>query len=383
MKVAYFVHELEDPAVRRRVAMFTAGGAEVELFGFERGRHRAAPSAGPAPHVLGRTVGGRLVARIASVLFALPRAWRLRRRWADADVVVARNLEMLAIAAVLLLFTKDRPRLVYECLDIHRLMLTDGVAGRLLRAIERLILRRADLVLTSSPAFAALYFRDRQKLAHEILIVENKVLALDGAPAGAAGSPPVGPPWRIAWCGVLRCARSLEILSALARSLDGRLEVALWGAPALDEIPRFHEIVSGAEGLEFHGRYAAEDLPRIYADAHFAWTVDYYEEGGNSAWLLPNRLYEGLRFAAVPIALAGVETAAWLGDRNVGVVLDEPLEPSLRVFLESCAPEPYAALRSAAASLDESAVAVSKDDCRILVETLAGRRGGSRVDPSP
>jgi succinoglycan biosynthesis protein ExoL len=373
MKLAYFVHELEDPAVRRRQAMFAAGGAEVELFGFERGRHDAAPVADPAPHVLGRTKGGRLLGRVLSVLLALPRAWGLRARWADADAVVARNLEMLAVVATLSALLPRRPRLVYECLDIHRLMLSRGLAGRALRALERLALRRAALVITSSPAFAERYFRDVQKLAIDTLVLENKVLALDPTPAGSAPAPaPPGPPWRIAWCGVLRCARSLEILTAAAQRLNGRLEVALWGAPALDRIPRFHETVAGAKHIAFNGRYAAEDLPRIYADAHFAWAVDYYEEGGNSAWLLPNRLYESLRFAAVPIALRGVETARWLEARRLGVTLDEPLAETLLGFLESCTPQSYAALRSAAAALDRSATTVSRDDARALIATLAG-----------
>jgi hypothetical protein len=374
MKIAYFVHELEDPAVRRRLAMLAAGGADVALFGFERGRHGGAPAEGPAPNVLGRTEGGRFLARVAAVVLALPRAWRLRRLWAEADAIVARNLEMLAIVAALSRLLSRRPRLVYECLDIHRLMLSRGAPGGILRAIERLCLGRAALVMTSSPAFAERYFRGVQKLELETLVVENKAPALDGPAARPAGAPPVGPPWRIAWCGVLRCARSLEILSALARTLDGRLEVALWGAPAIDQIPDFHAIVAGAKHVTFHGRYAAEDLPRIYADAHFAWTVDYYEQGGNSAWLLPNRLYESLRFAAVPIALAGVETARWLEARGVGVVLAEPLPQSLNAFLESCAPDRYAALRSAAAALDRSATTVSEEDCRALTWALAGGR---------
>jgi succinoglycan biosynthesis protein ExoL len=35
-KIAYLVPNLADPAVARRLAMFTLGGAEVEIAGFRR-----------------------------------------------------------------------------------------------------------------------------------------------------------------------------------------------------------------------------------------------------------------------------------------------------------------------------------------------------------
>ena len=37
MKLVYFVHDLNDPAVHRRVRMFHAAGAAVSLVGFYRG----------------------------------------------------------------------------------------------------------------------------------------------------------------------------------------------------------------------------------------------------------------------------------------------------------------------------------------------------------
>jgi len=36
LKVAYFVHDLTDPAVGKRVSMLTTAGAEVTVLGFRR-----------------------------------------------------------------------------------------------------------------------------------------------------------------------------------------------------------------------------------------------------------------------------------------------------------------------------------------------------------
>lgn len=372
MCIAYFAHELSDPAVRKRVRMLTAGGARVEVLGFERGRH---VDAGDSKHyVLGRTQSGKFLARIASVFAAIPRALKLKSIWGEADVIIARNLEMLALACMLTLLAGKRTRIVYECLDIHRLMLGRGPATHLLRGIERACLARCALLITSSPAFESRYFRAIQNYRGETLIVENKALALEGAGAAAVRAQTPRTPWRIAWCGVLRCRKSFDLLCAFAARMKGKVEIDLWGAPALDQIPHFHSALEGAPHMRFHGAYRVDDLPAIYGAAHFVWAIDYYEQGGNSDWLLPNRLYEGLRYGVPPIALSHVETGRWLTTRGVGLVLDEPVIESLAGFLAACAPAAYDELRAAAEAIDPAAIVFQRADCIALAETLSGAR---------
>jgi hypothetical protein len=271
---------------------------------------------------------------------------------------------------------KSRARLVYECLDIHRLMLGSGPISAMLRAIERACLKHAALLMTSSPAFIAHYFRLRQNFKGQALIVENRILTLDNAAPTAKAAPAILPPWKIAWCGVLRCAKSFEILERVTQALHGKLEVELWGAPAHDQIPGFDARIAAAPWMNFHGRYAVEDLPRIYGHAHFIWAIDYYEAGGNSDWLLPNRLYEGLAFGSLPIAIENVETARWLEQRQVGIVLNGELGPALETFLRESTPEKYQRLRAAAEALDPAATRFNRDDCRALLDQLAGGEAG-------
>ena len=42
-----------------------------------------------------------------------------------------------------------------------------------------------------------------------------------------------------------------------------------------------------------------------------------------SAWLLPNRIYEGCRYGTVPIAIEGTETARFIAGRDIGFVLKD------------------------------------------------------------
>jgi len=122
MSIAYFAHELADPAVQKRVKMLRAGGRHVSLLGFERARFAGGQVMIPQPHVLGLTENGKLLSRAWSVLQAIPRAYELRRFWMRADALMARNLEMLLIVRVLAAILRLETRIIYECLDIHPLM---------------------------------------------------------------------------------------------------------------------------------------------------------------------------------------------------------------------------------------------------------------------
>lgn len=369
MSIAYFVHELADPAVRRRADMLRMGGQEATLIGFDRVRDGQSRPPPAGAHVVGRTHNQAFLQRIAAVIGAVPKTLRIKQAWSAADVILARNLEMLFLAVIAARVAGVRARIVYECLDLHRLMLSRGPMGAALRMIERACLRRASLVVTSSPAFDR-HFRSVQRYEGPMLLIENRVLTAD-APAQPLRRPS-GPPWTIAWCGVLRCARSFNALRALAQGHPEGVRILLRGAPALDAIPGFHEALAHTPNMTFGGAYAAADLPEIYGNAHFAWAIDYYEAGGNSDLLLPNRLYESLAFGAAPIAVEGVETARWLQRRGVGILLREPIETSLTAFLEAETPERYIAVEGAIAELDPDLVWMTPDTCRTLTAQITG-----------
>ena len=378
LTVAYFVQELQDAAVSRRVRMFEAGGGACTLLGFDRIRESRPRPTPESAIVLGQTQNGRLFERIFSVLMAAPRAWKQRAAWRNADLIVARNLEMLALARILLALSGADTRLVYECLDIHRMMLGDRPINKIMRSVERFLLKRVSVLITSSPAFVTHYFKARQNYQGEVAILENKIMAIDTptpspqqtpSPTG----PSSGPPWRIVWCGVLRCARSLELLCDLASTKPDKVEIELWGMPAYDQISDFDERIKAAgDAISFKGRYSEPDLAQIYGAAHFVWAVDYYEAGGNSDWLLPNRLYEGLAFGAVPIAVSGVATADWLEAKQAGFILDAPLSQSLPAFIETLAAPAYEAAAKRVRELDYAVTRFTRTDCETALRLLAG-----------
>jgi hypothetical protein len=373
MRIAYFVHDLADPAVARRIAMLRAGGAEVVAFGFRRTDAAPAEVAGARAVDLGRTYDGRFGQRIARTAWAGLSVERWRGQLVRADAIVARTLEMLAVAEAARVSCRANARLVYECLDLHRLMLEPGPKGQVLRFVERQLMRRASLLAVSSPAYLSAYFEPVQGLGRDLdlpsLLVENKVLDLEGR-APVRRAPPAGPPWRIAWLGAIRCAKSLNALCELAARRPDLVEVRIFGRPAYGEFHDFDGQVAAAPGVTFGGPYAPEDLPRLYGEAHFSWAIDFMEEGLNSAYLLPNRLYEGSRYGAVPIALNSVATGRYLADRGFGLPLAELSD--LEGVLDGLTASEYAGLRGAVEAQPDAAFAVGKAECRALVRAFAG-----------
>ena len=232
MKIVYFVHDLNDAAVQRRVDMLMLGGASVTLLGFRRG-DRLGALHGPAKIIdLGATHNGKMLARIAAVVTAAFQRGRWQTALDGADIVLARNLECLALAVAARRHRAPQARLAYECLDVHRLMLGRGVPGRVLRALEGWWMKSCDALMISSPAFIVHYFLPRHRELPPQLLVENRVLSGEEQTSPPQPDQAAGPPWRIGWFGVIRCARSLAALAALARAMPGQVEVVIRGRPA-------------------------------------------------------------------------------------------------------------------------------------------------------
>ncbi|MEJ6782841.1 glycosyl transferase family 1 [Aminobacter sp. Piv2-1] len=381
LHVLYLVHDVSDPAVRRRVIMLKAGGARLTLAGFRRTAEPVEDVEGLKPVDLGPTRDGRFAQRLGAVAKAAASISASLKGVPAPDIVMARNLEMLALAQrARTAFASSAP-VVYECLDIHRLVLREDLVGIGLRGVERMLGRNVKLLLTSSPAFVRQYFQRFGQIDAPIELVENKLLDLATDAAQPPSGPPLaGPPWRIGWFGALRCRRSLELLAAFTRNSGGRFEVTMRGRPSLTEFPDFHGFVASEPHLQFMGAYRnPEDMAGIYRQVHFSWAIDFFEDGQNSKWLLPNRLYEGGRFGAVPIAMAETETASFLDRQGVGLILREPTQEALTEALSGMTAERYEVLRRGVLARDPKTWSCDRSDCRALVATLERVASDSRA----
>jgi hypothetical protein len=294
---------------------------------------------------------------------------RLANQIKASQVIVARNLEMLLLAASARRRFAPQAALIYECLDIHRLMLAGNGVGAALRWIERRLLAQSQGLVVSSPGFIREYFVKQHPRLPPALVIENKVLAPETASPSSTGNAPPGPPWRIGWFGTIRCRRSFDILANAVQSMAGQIEVVLAGRFASG---LFDDVAFDLpSGLSYLGPYAGEAAAaRLYRSVHFAWAIDFYEAGQNSDWLLPNRLYRAALYGAVPLAMAHVETGNWLARHGAGLLLQEPLQHTVRDTMAGMTWDRYAAARAALARIPIEALVTSDTECRQVVARL-------------
>lgn len=350
-------------------------GMTIALLGFSRDDAPATIET-LAPVVLGRTENGRFGQRIVAVMRAAFDATGWQAAVVGADVIIARQLETLALAARARESVAPNATLIYECLDIHRLMIGTGLANRALRLLEHRLLRRCQTLIVSSPEFVRSHFERHYRHLPRVKLIENKVLGseLDDPERirqMLVAPRPDGPPWRIGWFGMIRCRRSLDLLAALARSHRGAVEIVIRGRIARDVIPDFDAIVAATPNLYYRGPYDRRtDLGTIYAGMHFAWAIDYYEAGANSDWLLPNRIYEGGLFGAVPIARGGCATAVWLRHHGIGVILEGDPGTALNDFFVRLDRAGYDRHAADVRNLSQGTFLYSDEDCAAVMNSV-------------
>lgn len=329
--IAFFAHDENDAAVKRRVFAFEDAGCEVVGFAMRRSERA---QTGWATIDLGRTHDARFAHRLGAILSGAGKAAAARAHLVRCDIVYARNLDMALCSLLALASTGVNRPLVYECLDIHRLMRRDDFIGAGLRGLERIVLDRSALLTVSSPAFIREYFDARHPGRFSAHLIENRIADAPGLAKRPLFKDRPSTPLRIGWFGVLRCRRSLDLLEALAIRFGAKIEIVLRGFPDL-MLPDFHERIRHHHNMRYRGRYRSpEDLAEIYHSVDLVWAGDFHDAGFNSQWLLPNRIYEGGYFATPAIAPDGTETGRWIRDREAGFVVEEPLETALPALVE-------------------------------------------------
>lgn len=336
--IAFFGHDSADAANRRRVQAFQDDGLRVTGYMM----HRRDPGALNWENVdLGETQDSAFVQRIRSIFSGASVAAGDAERLRTADVIYARNLDMLALAFLTKRKMKLKTPVIYESLDVHRMLSRTDLIGRVIRSIEHQFLKRSIGLVVSSPGFLKNHFERYYPGDFKAYLIENRLAA--GADYGARPAPEAISdvrPLQLGWVGKLRCKRSLDLLAEVADRLGDKVHIHLHGIPARTEIEVFEPVIDARPNMTYHGRYRSpEDLSSIYEKLDVVWAGDFMEAGHNSVWLLPNRIYEGGYYGVPSIAPSGTETAAWIAGHQVGFSVSEPLEQTLPIFVADLASE--------------------------------------------
>ncbi|MEO1019997.1 MAG: glycosyl transferase [Pseudomonadota bacterium] len=284
---------------------------------------------------LGLTRDRAIIARLKSIFMGARLAAR-SPELEQADLIYARNLDMLITAFLAKRFRKLSTPVIYECLDINRLMIRRDIIGRTLRWIEGRLLKRSKALVTSSPGFLKHYFEKHHAGLYTAHLVENRLAAgFDYGARPVDVKTGLREKLRLGWVGMLRCQRSLDLMCELAEAFPEQFEIRIHGIPGRTEIAVFEPEIEKRSNMIFAGRYKSpDDLAEIYANIDVVWAGDFMDAGYNSLWLLPNRIYEGGYYGVPAIAPKDTETGNWIEERSTGFTLEEPLSETLPCLID-------------------------------------------------
>jgi len=322
-QVLVFAPDVAEAAQIRRIRAFQTVGHTVSAYAFRRQNMNQTFQPDWPTIMLGETQNESLRTRAMQMVTGVARVLRQPDLARNADVWIARNIDMALIAhAARRLLRPDVP-IAYECLDIHSLFTRTDAIGRAIRAVERRVLRDSALLITSSPGFIRHYFEAVQGYDGPVALLENKVW-IDGDASRPRERRRAGNPLVIGSVGSIRCAKSLEILSEAAHRLGPKVEIALHGNVHHHAVPGFDAIVADHSNITWHGPYDyPHGLGPVYAGCDLVWAQDLWQRGGNSDWLLPNRIYEASWHGCPSIAVQGTETGRRVEADGLGFTLPE------------------------------------------------------------
>ncbi len=261
--------------------------------------------------------------------------WRTLRQ---ARVFYARNIDMLIIAVLARALTASRGAVVYEVLDIQRIFLGDGRVNRAVRWVKG----ASQAGAAPCRQFAGLHeplFRARTGLCRRVASPwKTRCRRAPGCRKRCAARMRRNqlPPWIIGWFGVLRCARSLDILALIAERLGDKVAIHLRGMASEDDLP-LAEI--DARCAERPNTELSRPLPQSGRSASHLWRralrlVHRLSRRRHQFGLAsPNRLYEAGLFGVPALTREGTATARKAEGEHLGWSFAEPLEHSVTQFL--------------------------------------------------
>lgn len=372
-KLAVFGTDAAEAAQVRRMNSYLACGFDVQGFMMRRANMNADFEPFWNNLHLSDVDNENQLGRMWAVAKSIPRVIANRNLLRGTDIIVARNLDMLLIAAVAQrLAPAAKPRLIYECLDINNLMTGTGAKNRVFRWIERRLLARTDTLIVSAPAFIDRYFAPVQGWTGKTALVENKIWVNDPTalprptPDSVVARPAVSAdnPLVVGWIGTLRCQQSLDLLVAAAKALGPKVQIAMHGVVHYHAVPDFDATIAAHDNLTFHGPYPyPTGLAQVYAACDVVWSQDMWQWGTNSTWLLPNRIYEASYFGCPSLAVAGTGTGDRV-DQGLGWTIPEPTPEALIALLSGLTAEDVTAMRKAILSRPDQEFLQSADEIR-------------------
>ncbi len=276
------------------------------------------------------------------------------------DIIHAANCDML-LAARLYQLRYPGVSLVYEVADLPR--------GAVVKALERLLMKRVDLLILTS-----FYFYEER---YRYFYPESKVLVQRNLPprgffANFTGKKSAQP-LTIGFIGSLRYFEQLVMLIDTAAAAAG---IRLLIAGAGPDYERVHRYTLGRGYVEFYGPYNYQrDIAGLYGRVDCLYSV-YDADLANVRIALPNRLYEAIACGLPLIVSRHTVLSQIVSEQGIGFVVGHQDKRELLELLVDLRDD-RARLEDAAARCRELAKHYySEDESLLIINAYKRLKGG-------
>lgn len=323
LRVLMLLPVVGHPRDSKRIDMLQEAGASVEAAAFERDQPvKRAPRC--LVTRLGRTRDGRYLSRALASVAAVFRVARLARR---ADIVYASGQDMALIG--LLATAISRKPVVMEVGDLREIQFSRGLPGKIVRTLDRCIVRRCAFLVTTSEAFVTKYYEPLLQRRLRYMVMENKLDAGEQPrPARRKGEGPI----TLGYFGVLRAQWPIDVLQEVLVRAPDHFRLVLAGY-ATDSVQL--EALLALPQVRYVGEYKSADLLKLYPQVDVVWGAYPVTARDGKRWARVNRFYEAGFFGKPIVVLRDTGDALPVRNLGIGHVLsDAGLEEQVREMLE-------------------------------------------------
>ena len=249
------------------------------------------------------------------------------------DILHVENIDMLLVASIYYLFKKNKPMIIYEVADLHRLVIDNqkSIPGRfikiVLRKLERCLCKKISILIITSEKFYDVYYSN--------FVDKNKVVFMPNMPDLKAFSnykKKTDGKFTIGFIGNIRYKEQMKLLINSTSGKD--VNVLFAGFSYDNEIELY---CSGKGYVKFYGKYNYDrDISNIYGQVDCVYAV-YDADNNNVKVALPNKLYESI-YCELPIIVAkNTYLSELVENMGVGVAVSHKSKKELEEAIEKLA----------------------------------------------
>jgi succinoglycan biosynthesis protein ExoL len=266
-------------------------------------------------------------------------------------IIHAEHLDMLFVAYLYKLIHDSNVKIVYEVADLHQILYGDSrrmkhrITRFLFRSIEKLLCKKVDRLIVTSPFFWDDYFKG--------FFPKNNTIYMANAPERSIfESKKIESKFdkklTIGFIGAVRYFDQLRILIDAIKGIDA---VDVFIAGDGKDYEAIKEYVQDIEQVVLYGSYDYDkEIAKLYERIDVVYSV-YDIKSKNVRVALPNRLYEAIVTERPIIVAKGTRLADVVIELGVGFAVDSQDKNELKVLLENLV-------------ADESLLQECRENCR-------------------